>query len=104
MGIIVFYVLSVAACFFLIYALAHFHQELMRLGKKPAGHSLSYLGSFGSDSPAPKSPFGASEEQQPQNEEAVRGGTLTGGTLVFIRLFAPFVFVKLLRFPSIGHR
>jgi len=65
MGIIIFCVLSVAACIFLIYALIHFHNELMRLGTKSTGHSLTYLGSYESDQLLQESAFSPSREQQP---------------------------------------
>ena len=45
MGIIIFCVLSFAACLFLIYVLVHFHQALVQLEKKSAVDSLIYVGS-----------------------------------------------------------
>ena len=66
MGMIIFFVLSIAACVFLIYVLMHLHRELMRVQKKSSVHSLSYLGSFENDRLTPKSSFSPSREQQPQ--------------------------------------
>jgi hypothetical protein len=41
MGMIIFFVLSIAACIFLIYALVHFHNELMRLETKSSASPSS---------------------------------------------------------------
>ena len=105
MGIITFCVLSVAACAFLICVLVHFHRALMRLEKRSAGDSLTYIGSHESEPALPpvrSSPY-AGEEQQAKVEAVMRREMLSSGILALFGLFAPFIFVMLLNSSSMWH-
>jgi hypothetical protein len=76
MGMVIFFVLSIAACVFLIYVLVSFHREVMRLEKKSFMHSLTYLGSYQNEPLVPESSFSVSGEQQPRDQLAARQGML----------------------------
>jgi len=96
---IVFTILSAAACAFLIYVLAQFHRDLMRVRKNSAGatgltpanvyHIEAALNSAREFSRA-------GEGQRTKNEAVMRKEVVTGAVVGLVGLLAPFIFVMLL--------
>jgi hypothetical protein len=102
MAAVTFGVLSVAACAFLVYVLAHFHRELARLNRSDGESKLIYVGSYQTDRALVQAKSSASaDKRQPAKIEAVmRKEVLISGIVGLVCLLAPFIFVVLLSSTS----
>lgn len=98
MTAVTFGVLSVAACAFLVYVLAHFHRELARPNRSDGESTLIYVGSYETVRALVQANSSARvDKRQPAKTEAVmRKEVLISGILGLVCLLAPFIFVALL--------
>jgi hypothetical protein len=103
---IVFAVLSLAACAFLMYVFVNFHRELANARKRnhqdskvPSVHLLRVERALQSA----RASLHAGREQQMRVEAVVRRGTLISGIVGLFGLLALFVLMMLLNSSSVWH-
>ena len=96
---IIFGVLCVAACAFLIYVLAQFRREFLQLRKSSAGNtrlSEANLGRIEAALKLARAHSYAGEGQQAKHEAVMRKEMLASVFMGLAGLLAPFIFVMLL--------